>query len=235
MENNKCDLFITTYDYGKIESEDDLFTNGINTLEDLHLEAINRNINISYPFHVICTSIQNEFPSLEWQKQNMLYMSDRDLVSEEELESVRSYGSYSFTTMNGILRKYPDREALLNVTIDKMNPLDKDIVVFRYIKLFNFLPLTIGETFDSYGYLSTSISAAGITGAACSYKKVAVMRIHVPKGKKCIYLPGSEKELLFSHGISLQLLNIQHNNFYCFKKDKFSTDNNIVLYDFIML
>ena len=234
MESNRCYLFAGTYSYGHVISINKIHTTGPDTLEDLHLEAINRNINVSYPFNMICNSIQNELPSLEWQKQNIWDMSDRNLVTKEELELINNYGNYSFSEMNEDLRRYPNQDALMNRTISKMLPIDKDIVVFRYIDTFKFLPLEIGQTFESYGYLSTSISAGLITEGACESNEGAVMRIHVSRGTKCIYLPGRERELIFSHGISLQLINVTYNKFYCLKNGKFSTDNDIILYDFVM-
>jgi len=41
------------------------------------------------------------------------------------------------------------------------------------------------------------------------------MRIYVPHGKKCIYFPGNEKELIFSHHIELELLVDVSNGLYC--------------------
>lgn len=233
-EGTKCELFATTYQYGRVKSLEKIYTTGPTTLKDLKVEAINRNINISDRYHVICKSIQNELPSLEWQKQNILDMSNRDLVSKEELDLVNSYGSYSFSSMNNDLRYHPNQEAPINRTIDKMQPLDKDIIVFRGINRFNFLPLNIGEIFDSYGYLSTSMSATLITEGACQLNEGAVMKIRVSKGTKCIYLPSTERELLFSHGIKLQLIDVFYNSLYCPKDDNFATNKNVVLFDFIM-
>lgn len=162
-------------------------------------------------------------------------MSNSNLISTEELDYVTNYKNYSFGLINEVLRENPNREAPINNIISKMLPLDKDIVVFRGISRFNFLPLIVGDIFESHGYLSTSMSATLITEGACELNGGAIMRIHVPKGKKCIYLPGGEKELLFSHGIRLQLINILYNKFYCLSNGEFNTNNNVVLFDFMML
>jgi hypothetical protein len=234
MEDIECELFASTFNYGNISSEDDIYASGPDNLKDLQFEAINRNINISYPFHIICNSIKNELPSIDWQTRNLLDMSNPNLVSREELNDVNNYGNYSYNSMNEYLRINPNKKAPINDIIAKMKPLDKDIIVFRYIKKFDFLP-PIGEIFKSYGYLSTTMSASLITKTQCKPNKGAVMRIHVPKGTKCIYLPGNERELLFSHGIELKLINISHNKFYCFSNNEFTSNNNIVLFDLIML
>lgn len=79
------------------------------------------------------------------------------------------------------------------------------------------------------------MSSKLVTGVLCGLNSGAMMRIKVPQGKKCIVLPGNEYELLFPHDIQLQLIDILYNKFYCIQKDEFTTDNNIVIFDFIML
>jgi hypothetical protein len=223
----ECLLFARTRKYGFIENEKDIFFSGT---DDLYHEVINRNINTSYPLHVICNSIKNEIPSIEWQKQNLLDMSNRDLVSLNELKDVSSYSAYEYEWMNEELRFNPNIDASINTTINKMQGLDKDIVVFRHIKTYDYLRINLGGIFNSYGYLSTTMSGELITKTACT-ENGAVMRIHVSKGTKCIYIPGYEKELLFPHGIQLQLVKVSYNSFYC----SGNTDNNIIVYDFVML
>lgn len=234
-DTNECDLYAGTFNYGYIDSFDDIYETGPDSLKDLKYEAINRGINISDSFSVICKHIKNELPSLNWQKQNIFDMSNQELVSEKEFKDVNDYGSYTFRTMNENLRKFPDRQAPINQTINKMQPLEKDIIVFRSVDKSEFLPLNVGDIFNSYGYLSTSMSSTLITKVRCSSNKGAVMKIRVPRGKKCIFLPGKEYELLFPHNIQLQLINVHYNKFYCFKNDEFNTDNNVVIFEFIML
>lgn len=232
--HNECKFFATTSQFGNIKNNK-IHYSGVKNLKELQIEAINRNIDIDDSFQNICNNIQKQLPSLEWQKQNLLDTSNRNLVSKEEFDDVYNYQNYSFSSMNYELRRNPNLEAPINNTIDKMKPLDKDIVVFRGIDEYDFLTLNIGDIFQSNGYFSTSISATLITGGACESNNGAVMRIYVPKGKKCIYIPGREKELLFSHGIILQLTNISYNMYNCLTNDKFNTNNQIVLFDFAML
>jgi hypothetical protein len=157
-------------------------------------------------------------------------MSNRELISEEELEAVNRYVSYGFSTMNRTLRNYLGSEAPIN----KMLPLDKNIIAFRYIREYKFLPLDIGDIFESNGYLSTTISGKWMTKAVCESNQGVVMRIHFSKGTKCIYVPGHEYELLFAHGVKLQLMGIYKNSFYCLSNNQLTTNNNIVVYEFVI-
>lgn len=133
VDITKCDLYANTHMYGNIDSIDDIYTAGPDSLDDLKLEAINRGINISDSLYTICENIKRELPSLDWQKRNILIMSNPNVVSEE-LKDVNDYGSYPFIRMNNYRRQFPNKKASINQTIERTDPLDKDIVVFRYVK-----------------------------------------------------------------------------------------------------
>ncbi len=133
--------------------------------------------------------------------------------------------------MNGALRSNPDGPAPLNNIIASMPPLDKDIVVFRYIYNDQFLPKEIGSTFQSLGYFSTTMNPVLTASRVCFMKTrgspvkdptkevVAVMRIHVMKGTRAIYIPGGEYELIFAHNIELQLVSYKTGKFLCAHED----------------
>lgn len=234
MEIQDFPLYATTFEWGRVESKQHIYATEMQSIQELRREAINRNIDIDDSPDLIYDAIRNQVPSIEWQMQNILDMSNRTIVSEEEFLMADSYGSYGFSTMNLYLRNLPDSKAPLNATIDKLTPLEKDIVVYRFVKKFDYLPRAKGSMFTSDGYLSTSICAAAISAAACG-EGGAVMRIYVPHGKKCIYFPGREKELLFPHHIELELLVDVSHGFYCSSKGGFVLNDRIPVYDFIML
>jgi hypothetical protein len=63
------------------------------------------------------------------------------------------------------------------------------------------------------GYLSTSFSASHIIQVGCESESnsLSIMCINVPKGKKCIYIPGREHELLFPHNTEIEMLSKTEN------------------------
>ena len=64
MEN--FDLWVSTFDWGNVTSTDETYITGIDSLNNLYFEAINRNIDISIDPNIIYGLIKNETPSLEW-------------------------------------------------------------------------------------------------------------------------------------------------------------------------
>lgn len=126
-----------------------------------------------------------------------------------------------------------------------MPPIDKNITTFRYVATKEFLPTIIGSIFTSYGYLSTTMDAFWIAKATCEQNKYdedqAVMKVHIPKGKKAVYLSGNESEILLPHDIELKLISLTNKKFMCpLKKSKTSEWechilNNVPIYEFQLL
>lgn len=219
------------------------FNHGIEDLPELYLNAISRGIPISLTTEEICHAIKEQTPSKEWQTNNLKMMANRDLISEEEVRLISSYGSYSFENMNLRLREGWSSTAPINDTIAKTEPIDKDIVVFRFLWKYKFLPTVQGEIFVSKGYLSTSMDPLLADNAVCNdiYEPGstdgAIMKIKVPAGKRAIYLPGPEKELLFPHDIKLVLTNFSKRKYVCPTKDRKTCHiiENMRVFEFTML
>jgi hypothetical protein len=238
------DIWKSTISYGSIHAtNDDIRDEGIEDLPELYLHAIARDIDISLNVKDICEKIKEQIPSKEWQIKNLLTMSNRDLVSEESLKQVSDYGSYSFENMNISLREGWTNESPINDTISKMEPLDKDIIVFRYLRRYKFLPTIPGSIFDSKGYLSTTMDPLLASNAVCNSiipfdaNYGAIMKIKIPAGKKAIYLPGREKELLLPHDIKLLLTGFSKKKYVCPSKDRKTCYimDNMPVFEFTMM
>jgi len=238
-----CEIWKSTTSYGSIFTNDEIYNYGIETLSELYLHAISRGIDISLNVQDICQKIKEEIPSKEWQNKNLLDMSDRTLVSEESLKDVTDYGSYSFRHMNNSLRLGWTKRSPINDIIAKMEPLDKEIVVFRFLRNYKFLSTVEGSIFESKGYLSTTMDPLHTGNAVCNEiipsnsTQGAIMKIKVPIGKKAIYLPGFEKELLFPHDIKLILTKFSNGKFVCPTKDRKTCHilNNVPVFEFLMI
>lgn len=242
----ECDLWVGTSNYGGLSlDEPDPYTynDNIENLSELYLHAINRDIDISLEPEEICQRIKDEMPSKEWQLRNLIDISNRKLISEEEFKKITSYSSYSFETMNDSLRKGWTTVAPINDYISRMQSIDKDIVVFRYLIRFKFLPTAPGSILNSKGYLSTTMDPLLASNAVCNEiikfnpKNGAIVKIKVPAGKKAIYLPGREKELLFPHDIQLSLISYRKGKFVCPTKDRKTCHilDNVPIFEFLML
>ena len=236
----ECELWIGTFDFGYQLNPENYFTEGISDLPDLYIEAIRRNISIDLSPEEICELIKDQTPSLEWQRQVLIDLANRDLVSPKEFKLIESYWSYGFEPMNNELR-YGSLSAPLNNIISRLPPLDKDITVFRYVHKYNYLPTDIGKIFTSTGYLSTTMGAFLTSKAICTSKiqrkkQMAIVKINVPKGTRAIYIPSNEKELLFSHNIQLKLTDYDVGKFVCkTNKDACEVINGIPFFTFEMI
>jgi hypothetical protein len=222
MEKANCKIWVESRNYGSVEDENDTYTTGIYSLVDLYLQAIRRNIDIDLGEEKICELIKDQTPSLKWQRRILIEISDKNIVTEDELEIMHSYRDTGYIHMNVGLRRNPTGKALINDIISRLSPLPNDIVVFRYVKKYKYLPTDIGKIFTSQGYLSTTMDAAMTTGAICDniingefIKDGAIMQINVPAGARAIYLSGDEKELLFPHNTQLKLINYTKGKFIC--------------------
>ena len=103
-EKANCKIWVTTFQYGSVKNEKDTFTTGIYELVDLYLQAIRRNIDIDLGEDKICELIKLQTPSLEWQRRVLIEISDKDIVSEDDLELILSYKNYGYSRMNRQLR-----------------------------------------------------------------------------------------------------------------------------------
>lgn len=160
---------------------------------------------------VIVDKIRANLPSIEWQRANLERMSR---ITPEETRMVYKYVKTGYETINFVLRgirettDYSDVELrMIDGVIDKMNPLEQDIVVWRY-ETFGFLNT---GTYQKKGYLSTTIDPLLMNRVLCSpFQKTKryILRIVVPRGAKCIYVPSFEQELIFPHNTSLTVTSI---------------------------
>ena len=238
-----CEIWVGTFQYGRVKKDKHTYTTGLYKLIDLYLQAIRRNIDIDLGEEKICEIIGTQTPTLEWQRQILMELSDQNIVTEEELDLIRSYGSYGFSGMNNYLRRNPTSKAPINDIISRLSPLSNDIVVFRYVRKYAYLPTDIGKIFTSQGYLSTTMDAAMTTGIICdhmknaeSIKDGAIMQINVPTGARAIYLSGHEKELLFPHNAQLKLINYTKGKFICEpKNDVCVIVNDVPFFTFEMM
>jgi len=197
--------------FGSIKATDRITTRSLSP-QDLYLEAFNRGLDTTLSLSDICSLLQSQITDIEWQRQ-MLYW--HSTLASEEQSIISSYTSYGYNHMNDSLRMFPDQEAEMNDVIEKAPPLPNDIVVYRYISDVSHLPdegLVVHN-----GYLSTTFLASLVARASCEddMKKLAVMRIVVPKGARCIYVPSYEYELIFSHKTKLMVLGKSSEEMVC--------------------
>lgn len=191
LNNDKCEksvAFISTYGYYSIEEEDLTEDFLINDLLNQDLET--KDWNPICLYHALK-------PSLEWQENNI---KEYTQLSKNEKKLITDYVSYDYQLTNANLRdNYGNAE--LNNIIDKFTPLDNDIVVYRVIGKDNFM--FMDDIYQNKGYLSTTLTPVGI-GNTLMRKNKIIIEIFVPKGTKCVYIPGNEHELLFKHDISMK-------------------------------
>lgn len=207
----RCPFYAGTMSFGSIKATDRITARSLSS-QDLYLEAFNRGLDTTLSLSDICSLLQSQIPDIEWQRQ-MLYW--HSTLTSGEQDTINSYTSYGYNRMNDSLRMYPDQEAEMNAIIDKAPPLLNDIVVYRYISEVSQLPdegLVVHN-----GYLSTTFLASLVARASCEddRKKLAVMRIVVPKGVRCIYVPSYEYELIFSHKTQLMVLGKSSEEMVC--------------------
>lgn len=188
-----CPLWVGTISWGHVTNVNTIKARPVQNLsEHLRLRGVNT-----------CEELQKQFPSIDWQKHNIVAVTS---LSDSDKKLLYDYGSYDYEYMNNVLRNYPDRPARINDIIALMTPLDKEIIVYRYVNDHSYLPKIPGTIFTSYGYLSTSMNIVHVMEAINDIPNSALMKIIVPSGKKALYLPNPrEVELLFPHNIQLLL------------------------------
>ena len=141
----------------------------INSLYDLYMHAVLRGIDLSLSTDEVCQAISKEYPSVEWQQKNMEALKSSK-ITDKQRKTVIDYQGSGYTKQNGELRKNPKRKAPINDVINKMPPLDKDIVVYRYVQNpLTFLPALgkKGGVFHSNGYMSTTFDPMVFSQSNC--------------------------------------------------------------------
>ena len=146
----------------------------------------------------------------------------------EERKVLGAYASYDSGEVNNDFIKQPDQTPLFNKIIEKLPPVENDIVVWRYIREYEiegdaknrvYLPPDSGE-YEYLSYLSTSfMSQYVITYHSCQNQVLALMRIVIPKGSKCLYVPSVvgrvEYEILLPHKTHLRIDGKEQQSFVC--------------------
>jgi len=183
-----------TYAFGSVNKDTDIYPLYVSPRQ-MELELYYR--GISDP-----NAYVRELPSFEWQKQMLYWFTT---LSWDEKMIVNSYKSYGYTQANEKLREYPESEAIMNDIIAKAPSLPNDIVVYRYVTC-NFPPTTDGA-YKHAGYLSTSYLASFVLKDCV--ENMRYIRFVVPKGFKCIFIPGWEYELIFPHNIEIKIFGIR--------------------------
>jgi hypothetical protein len=147
-------------------------------------------------------------------------VEDRRLIGE--------YASWDSDRVNNSLIIDPEQDAPLNSIIANLEPLEKDILVYRYIRKYEiqgtdqkssfYLPPASGE-YIYYSYLSTSFLASFVVHNSCLRDVVGIMVISVPRGSRCMYIPGlisrQEYEIVFPHKTVLEIQGKASRDFVC--------------------
>jgi len=200
------------------------------TSQILRIEAMNRGVSD--------TELRAQLPTFRWQLAQLKQLA---ALPQKERGAIGDYAGNSSNEINNDLVANPDQVPLLNLVIDELPPLDRDIVVWRYIRKYEvgrtlksslYLPPDSGE-YEYYSYLSTSfLSYHVINETACQGREVqALMRIMVPKGSKCLYIPSVsgriEYEILFPHRTRLRINGKEQQSFVCREGD----NRKFIVYD----
>lgn len=205
-----------------------------NNKREFYIKAVNIGIDIIKDQESIIREYINTLPSLEWEAENILAYTD---VDDKTKRMVENYTGHGYKLINRQLRAGINNtdHLLIQNLIDKMPPLDKDIMVYRYSKMDDILP-SLGDTTILGGYLSTSIDPNMVSYRICETMtpgSIGLMKIHVPKGARCIYIPGSESEFIFSNRSKLRLIKKEDGIICTVEGIKF--DEDIKLYTFEMV
>lgn len=204
---------------------------GINytDLDNLYLAAGIAELDVTQAPNIIYTKLMKMLPSMEWQRNVVTRLPP--LLNDETYHLLSNYLSNAFIIINERLRNNPTANALLNNVIESLPAIDRDIVVFRVINK-SITKLPDKGIFESLGYLSTSIAYYNYADILDKKPhKIQLLKIYVPKGKKAIFIPGHELELIFPHNIELQVLNRTDKTFVSVKKENITVD----LYEMQML
>jgi len=238
-----CKYWVATHSFGTDTAEDLRAREFKN--KELYLEAYIRGVKVdTSPSRLkeICEKVVAQLPPVEWEKEMLLWYTS---LTQEEKDLVDRYTNYSYHSMNMDLRWWPKRQAPLNDIINKGIPLPQEIVVYRYNDPPReksdtaFLLADVGTKFEYLGYLSTSFLASYSTSVICkesgSYQPV-LMRIRIPQGAKCVYIPSHEYELIFPHLSKLELTGKSIEKVVCSLDNNFQPNSwkEITIYDLVM-
>ena len=238
---DKCSMYLSTDSWG----EEDIDAQSIMNWElpRLYQEAILRGLDPRMGVNRMCEAVRELLPDIEWEKQQIIWYSKLPTNAQE---MIRSYVSYGFKHMNDTLRGKYMKNAR---NIPKMNkfivdspPLTKDIIVYRYFSDDSKMIPSSG-IFQVQGYLSVSYSAQRTAHVICkalnskTKTSVALMRILVPKGTNCIYVPGTEHELIFPHDSTLKVISKNKQDLVCGLDENYNIINtaNVMVYNLEML
>lgn len=195
----KCNYFVRTNNY--LSDDVEYFDGPRYGANKLRKAALVLGWDPELPPDEICRRIEEIVPSKDWFIQNLKISST---FPPEIKEMISSYISYDYEGMNIRLRHAPQAEAILNDYIDKLPPIDKDIIVVR--RLSRGYPIPSGP-FISTGYLSTSVDYAHPRYAEPREgDRSTYMKIYVPAGTKALFGSPFEGELIFKHGVVLEVL-----------------------------
>lgn len=165
-------------------------------------DLFNRGWSLSSPLTAV-DFLRQILPTGKWTIEQLIEQTD---LSEEMKSYLYSYSSYGFLNFNMSVRNVPSsKEVYFDSVFDLLPPLDKELVVYRYVDYARMGALLTPGTHQFGGYMSTSFSTVKLGDIAKEDDKVVFLQITVPKGKKCIYIPGSETEIVFPRNTSLQI------------------------------
>lgn len=150
-------------------------------------------------FDEICDIYKSLIPSIEYQKENLLWRARQSKEFNKYLADYINYGSESINEM--LRRGESDRASIeFNETLLKAPGVDKDLFLYRVTSEF---PMPdIGGRFTSLGFMSTSISSNMVVNNDREY----ILKIFVPKGSPMIWYPSHEKEYLLPHGMIFEVV-----------------------------
>ena len=180
-------------------------------IKKLVLNGIYRGLPIlSMDYNALCSKLEEQLPSQRWVERVEAIMKDLRTTHPTLYKHYRDY--VANPVINAELRANPAKRGPLDDIFNMLPPLDKDIIVYRYI---NCSGVPINQMIDmyghfkSYGYLSTTINNGAIAGNGKTVDNAPItcaLKIHVPAGKKAIYAGDWQGELLFPHNIVLNVL-----------------------------
>jgi hypothetical protein len=225
LEEDRCIVGYNTFNFGEATSLHEVYEMKWG-YSNMLFEAQFRDIQPPE----LCKKLLNQLPDPNWQADMIIWYTS---LPDEEKDTINSYVSYGYEYMNESLRRNPKAYALINKSIEKAIPLPNDIIVYRYMSK-EYLPEY--GTFIHHGYLSTSYLASVVFRPSCQTEASSnILRLIVPKGTKCIYIPSRESELIFSHGSELQIDSKEQRTIICDNHRDKSKYKTITFYNAILI
>lgn len=243
MAEAECLYQVISLSFLNQNQNPDTVLDGYNREDEIRIAGFNRGIDNTMPISLICNEIKKQCPSIEWQTQMIEQAVYLDKAEKDKIESYMSYGFYS---MNLRLRKRwteYSSDLLINSAIQKMPPLEKDIIIYRSM---NDINEELGDI-EYLGYLSTSFNVNYVAKLAIediitleklkSTNKQIILRIRVPAKFKCLYIPSQEVEIILPHLTKLRILQKYIKTYTYRKRDgQFNyISRDILTYDCIVI